>query len=204
MRGACLPGHSDHPGVLRPPSRLEPPMDSNRSRTGVLVGLAAAAGAFGVAATMSAATAPTARADDFTDIISALDADYAAGQTAFTSALTDFNSSEFAAGLAALFDGVDDGGLAAPNDFLVGTVNALTNESDGHSAPYDFALPTDFSDAVTQAQTFLTDGLNYLYYDPDFASVSDYGTSLYYDLIGVDYSIVLPLEELLLGAAVSF
>ena len=179
-------------------------MDSNRSRTGVLVGLAAAAGAFGVAATMSAATAPTARADDFTDIISALDADYAAGQTAFTSALTDFNSSEFAAGLAALFDGVDDGGLAAPNDFLVGTVNALTNESDGHSAPYDFALPTDFSDAVTQAQTFLTDGLNYLYYDPDFASVSDYGTSLYYDLIGVDYSIVLPLEELLLGAAVSF
>jgi hypothetical protein len=44
-------------------------MDNNRSRTGVLVGLAAAAGAFGVAAMMSAATAPTARADAFTDMI---------------------------------------------------------------------------------------------------------------------------------------
>jgi hypothetical protein len=41
-----------------------------------LVGVAAAAGAFGVAVMMSAATAPTARADDFTDVISEVDADY--------------------------------------------------------------------------------------------------------------------------------
>ena len=34
------------------------------------IGLAAAAGAFGAAAMLSAATAPTARADDFTDILS--------------------------------------------------------------------------------------------------------------------------------------
>jgi len=52
------------------------PMDSNRSRFGMLIGLAAAAGAFGVAVMMSAVTAPTARADDFSDVISAVDGDY--------------------------------------------------------------------------------------------------------------------------------
>jgi hypothetical protein len=41
-----------------------------------LIGVAAAAGAFGAAAMMSAATAPTARADDFTDVINAVDGDY--------------------------------------------------------------------------------------------------------------------------------
>jgi hypothetical protein len=176
-------------------------MSDTRSRTGMLVGLAAAVGAIGAAAMMSA---PTARADDFTDIINAVDVDYANGQTAFTTALTDFSSSEFAPGLAALFDGVDDDALAAPNDFLTGTADALTNESIGQSASYDLALPADFSAAITQAQTFFTEGLNYIYYDPDFASLSDYGTSVYYDVLGLDYSTVLPLEELLLGAAVSF
>jgi hypothetical protein len=179
-------------------------MGDKRSRSGMLVGLAAAVGAFGAAALMSAATAPTARADAYTDIINAVGVDYANGEAAFTTALTDFNSSEFAPGLAALFDGVDDDGLAAPNDFLTGTADALTNESIGQSAPYDLALPADFSDAVTQAQTFFTEGLNYIYYDPDFASLSDYGTSVYYDVLGADYAFVLPLEELLLGAAASF
>jgi hypothetical protein len=178
-------------------------MSDLRSRSGILVGLTAAVGALGAAAVMSATTAPTARADDFTDIINAVDVDYANGQTAFTTALTDFSSSEFAPGLAALFDGVDDDGLAAPNDFLTGTASVLTNESVGQSAPYDLALPADFSDAVTQAQTFFTEGLNYIYYDPDFASVSDYATSVYYDVLGADYSTVLPLEELLLGAVAS-
>jgi hypothetical protein len=62
-------------------------MDSNRSRFGMLIGLGAAAGAFGVAAMMSAATAPTARADAYSDIISAVDGDFAAGEAEFASAL---------------------------------------------------------------------------------------------------------------------
>ena len=76
MRGAHLTAQSRHAGV---PTfeRLEPPMDSNGSRTGVLVGLAAAAGAFGVAAMMSAATAPTARADEFSDIVNGVEAELA-------------------------------------------------------------------------------------------------------------------------------
>src|ERR1700689_2795012 len=101
MRGACLPTHPKHAGVLISFDRLESPMDSNRSRTGVLVGLAAAAGAFGVAAMISAATPPTARADDFTDIVNAVEAELAFGQAAFTTASTDFGSSDVTDGLQA-------------------------------------------------------------------------------------------------------
>ena len=52
-------------------------MDSNKPRIQILIGLAAAAGAVGAAAMVSTATAPTARADDFTDIITYVDADFA-------------------------------------------------------------------------------------------------------------------------------
>jgi hypothetical protein len=39
---------------------------------------------------MAAATAPTARADDFTDVINKVDADLTAGQSYFIAAVTDF------------------------------------------------------------------------------------------------------------------
>src|ERR1700677_2547620 len=102
MCGARLVAHSDHAGV---PAfeRLEPPMDSNRSRVGMLIGLGAAAGAFGAAAIMSADTAPTARADDFTDVINAVDAAYSSGQIEFGIADTDFGGSNINDGLAAFF-----------------------------------------------------------------------------------------------------
>jgi hypothetical protein len=179
-------------------------MDSNRSRAATMVGVVAAAGAFGVAAMMSAATAPTARADDFTDVINAVDADYAAGQPDFTTAFTDFSSNDLALGLAALFDGSNDDGLNAPNDLLIGTVEVLTNESVGSSGPYTFSLPADFSDAVTAAESIFTEGEGYSADASSALSLGEYGTAAYYDLIGLDYSTVVPLEELLLGAAVSF
>ena len=128
MRGAHLTAQSRHAGV---PTfeRLEPPMDSNGSRTGVLVGLAAAAGAFGVAAMMSAATAPTARADDFTDIVNGVEAELAYGQAAFTTAFTDFGSSDVTDGLQALVNGSYDDLVGAPDSLYIGTVEALTNET---------------------------------------------------------------------------
>jgi hypothetical protein len=70
-------------------------MSAARARSRILVGLAATAGAFGAAGMMSAATAPTARADDFSDIISAIDGDYTEGSAAFSSALSDFGSADF-------------------------------------------------------------------------------------------------------------
>jgi hypothetical protein len=52
-------------------------MGQKRSRV-VLVGLSAAAGAFAAAAIISAAVAPTARADDFSDILANITAEQAA------------------------------------------------------------------------------------------------------------------------------
>jgi hypothetical protein len=74
--------------------------------------------------------------------------DFAAGQADLTTAFSDLSSGQLAAGLAAFFAGVDDDALSAPNNLLIGTVSAATNE-------------------------------------PEFLSV-------------------VPLEELLLGAAASF
>ena len=81
-----------------------------RSRVGILIGLSAAAGVFGVAAMTSAATA---RADDFTDIINAVDGDFTTGQTDFTAAFTDF-SSNVPEGLNAFYSGLDEDLWAAP------------------------------------------------------------------------------------------
>ena len=179
-------------------------MDSNRSRTGVLVGLAAAAGAFGAAAMMSAATAPTARADDFTDVINAVDGDYAAGQSEFTTAFTAFSSNELAPGLLALVNGTDDDALSPSANLLVGTIELLTNEPVDGAIPWDFVLPADFSDAVTTVESQFAAGEGLLAAASSALSFGEYGTAAYDDLAGADLLTVAPLEELLLGAAVSF
>jgi hypothetical protein len=182
-------------------------MTDMRSRSGILVGLAAAAGAFGAAAMMSAATAPTARADDFSDIISAVDGDYTAGAAAFTTASTDFSGAEFAPGLASLFDGLDDDSVLAPENALIGTVEALTNQPldflSGGS--YNYPVPSDFSDAVSHVESYFTYAA-----DDSFPTAAtdlaggDYISALIEDTYGLDAVVVDPLQELLLGAAVSF
>jgi hypothetical protein len=176
---------------------------SHKSRTGVFIGMAAA-GAFGAAAMMSAATAPTARADDFSDIIAAVEGDYTNGSTAFTTAETDFGSNELAPGLAAFFDGVDDESLSAPDNLLVGTVEALTNETITPSISWDYGVPTSFSDALSEEQLIVTSGEGFLADASTALSSGDYGSAAYYDLIGSQDLLVGPLQELLLGVAASF
>jgi hypothetical protein len=89
-------------------------------RAGILLGLAATAAAFGAAAVMSAIIAPTARADAYSDIVSAIDGDFTAGQASFATALTDFGSSDLSPGLAAFFSGVDDDILSPGINTYVG------------------------------------------------------------------------------------
>jgi hypothetical protein len=179
-------------------------MDSNRSRSGALVGLAAAAaaaGAFGAAAMMSAATAPTARADDFTDIVNAAEAELALGQTAFTTAFADFGSSDVTDGLQALVNGSYDDLLGAPDSVYIGTVEALTNETIG--LPYlDFNVdpaPTDFSDALSNAQGLLVEGQDYFSDAATALSGGDYGDAAYFDSLGSIFTFDLPAQELLIG-----
>jgi len=70
---------------------------------------------------MSAATVPTALADDFTNIIAAVDGGLADGQAEFGLTATDFSSSYVTDALAALFNGIDDDLAVAPDNLLIGT-----------------------------------------------------------------------------------
>jgi hypothetical protein len=174
-----------------------------RSRGGVLIGLAATVGAFGAAAMLSAATAPTARGDAYSDIIAAVDGDYAFGQADFTTAAT-YLGSNLPVGLALLFDGADEDSVVAPDNLLVGTVEALTNEPIATDFSVGLPVPTDFADAVTNAQEIISAGESELSEVAPFLSAGEYGSAVYVDLIGSEELSVFPLEELLLGAVAQF
>ena len=110
-------------------------MSDTRSRSGILVGLAAAVGAFGAAAMMSAATAPTARADDFTDCHQrSWTATTRTLRPDFTAALADFSSSSECcprwSGSSSSI-GVDNewADSCTERPLGIGTVEVLTNES---------------------------------------------------------------------------
>jgi hypothetical protein len=181
---------------------MEHSMSDTRSR--ILVGLAAAVGAFGAAALVSAAAAPTARADDTSLIIAAIDGDYAAGQTDFTAAFTDFGSGDFVGGLADTFGGLNEDTVAAPGNLLLGTVEAL--EGDPITSTLlvdDLSVVDTFAEASSQAQIFFNEGEGFLSNAAIDFSASDYGAGTYSELVGSAYAYVLPLEELLLGAAVT-
>jgi hypothetical protein len=180
-------------------------MSETRSRSGILIAVAAAVGAFGAAAMMSAATAPTARADDSTLIIDAIDGDFAAGQADYTSGLAEFGSGAFVPGLAEFLGGVNEDSLAAPQNLLLGTVEAL--EGDPISSTLfvdDLSIPKTFADASAEAQIFFNTGEGFLANAADAFSAGDYGAGTYEELIGSDYATVLPLEELILGVATLF
>lgn len=112
--------------------------------------MAALMGAF-AAATMTA-TAPAAHADDpFTDLVNAVQGDFALGQEAFTLANTDFGAGDAADGLAAFYAGADDDVISVPNSLLQGTLAALTGEQVGSSVSWTIPAPADFNDAIIVA-----------------------------------------------------
>jgi hypothetical protein len=176
-------------------------MSDTRSRSGILVGLAAAAGAFGAAAMMSAAAAPTARADDTSLIIAAIDGDYAAGQADFTTALTDLGSGDFVSGLAESLGGLNEDTLAPTDNLLLGTVEALEGDPITSSLFFDdLSAPGTFADALQEAQIFFNEGQGFLSNAAIDFSAGDYGAGTYSELAGSADAYVLPVEELLLGA----
>jgi hypothetical protein len=177
------------------------PHNRERRRFGLVVGLSAAA--FGAAVLASATTAPTARADDFSEIVTAVDGDLTAGQDTLEAAYTDFSGGELTAGLASFFDSVDDDGLSAPNNLLVGALDALSNEPILSYQPWNVDVPTDFADGLSNAESDFSFGTNYLSEIPTFLSEGAYGNALEVDLFGTDLISIAPLEELLLGSFAS-
>jgi hypothetical protein len=178
-------------------------MHRDKRSRGVLVGLAAAAGAFGAAAMMSAATAPTARADDFTDIISNVEGLVGDGQYAFSSADMDFASNDVPAGLASLFDGVYDDSVGVQDEVYLGTLVALAGGTPPGSAALDFngeGPPTDFASAVSGAEGFFTDAENiFTEAMTELSSGDYYYAALAAPGIPID-AFDLPAEYLVIGA----
>lgn len=179
-------------------------MTNEPSRSGILVAVTAAAGAFGAAAMMASATPPTARADDSTLIIDAIEGDYAAGQTDFTQSLAEFGSGNFVPGLADLFDGTNEDSLAAPDNLLLGTVEASTGNPITSSLFFDdLSAPANFADASSQAQIFFNEGEGFLSNAAIAFSAGDYASATYLELAGSVDATVLPVEELVLGAVMA-
>jgi hypothetical protein len=185
---------------------LEQAMVDVRSRSGILVGLAAAVSAFGAAAMMAAATAPAARADLDSEITDAIDYNLSSGQTAFDLASTDFAGGDVTGGLTALFDGVDDDLLYVPQNAFIGGVDVLTDTPGFSAYSSNFLLtePTDFSQAETFAQSAYNYGEGLITNALSDFGAGDYGVAAFLDTEGSDYAYVLPLELLVLGGAASF
>jgi hypothetical protein len=177
---------------------------SSSSRYGILVGIAAAVGTFGAAAMLSASTAPTARADESTDILNAAEDLFAVGQNYIGTATTDFSAGELAPGFAAYFAGINDELLGAPDNLIVGTVDQLTNEP--FTAILDFPIPPpdSFANALTIAQEFFTGGQTSFADALTALSGGDYGLAAYDELVGLNVTSIIPLEELLLGSLAAF
>jgi hypothetical protein len=156
----------------------------------------------GAAAAMLVGAAPAAHADDLTDIVKVVDADYAAGQTAFTVAFTDFGNADIPHGLAQFINGVDDDFIGAPDNFFIGSVDALTNEP-VYPDPLNFGIaapPADLAAAWTEAQSDYNIGQSWLSDAATAFSAGEYATSAFDSTVGSIYSFDVPPEFLFMGA----
>jgi hypothetical protein len=178
----------------------------------VLTGLTAVAGAFGVATIISAANAPTAHADDFTDILSAVQNDLAVGHDDFTNAFNDFGNSTEPAGLEAYLSGVTNDLILPGDQEFVGAVDAVTNQSiydlpvlnfgfGDYGVPNITTSPTDLTTALTDAQTAIADAQTYFADAASALSTGDYADAALLDVVGSYASFDLPVDLLVLGGA---
>ncbi|HXY66394.1 MAG TPA: hypothetical protein VEI45_19055 [Mycobacterium sp.] len=180
-------------------------MGHKRSRA-VFVGLSAASAAFAAAAMLSAATPPTARADDpLTDITNDVQAELGYAQTAFSQAATDFSSNDPTDGLDQLFVGTDDDVVGVPDILQVGTVDALTGAPVIGDKVFEFSFktPTTLANATTEAQTWYTDGSNLVTTITNL-SPTDYADNALDNALSTADQWILPGEILSIGDFISF
>ena len=137
----------------------------------------AAAGAFAAAVMVSAAVAPTARADDSSEILADVTAVETAAHADFTTAAADFATGRAgdAAGLTALFEGLDDQVFGVPDTYEVGALDALYNVPviPANTFEFSFATPT-LANYVTEANTIYTTGMADMTSQANDFAVGDY------------------------------
>ena len=172
-------------------------------RRGTLI--AAMLGALVTAVLTATAAAPAARADDpFTDIVSAVQGDFALGQHAFELANADLANGDVAAGLASFYNGVDEYLLSVPNNLLQGSLAALIGEPIDASYTWDIPASADLNDAIIVAPTLALIG------EADIQSAltelagGNIAGALDSYVTGYEYLDVVVPELFIVGAAAGF
>jgi hypothetical protein len=168
---------------------------SRTARTGLLLSF----GAFGAAAMLSATAAPTARADDFAEIISSVEGDFTTAASDFNSAFSNLGSGELAPGFAAFLDGVNSDLLSAPENLLMGTAEVLDNESVSPPEAWNLVPEATFAGGLSQAEADFAQGENFFTQAVGDLSGGEYGYAVAADLSGLDLASVAPVDDLLLG-----
>jgi len=170
---------------------------TNHAKLTPVVGAVVAAGAIALAATI---VMPTARADDLSEILAPVEADFAAGQSEFTTALSDFSAGDAGTGLAALFSGVDDDTLAAPNNLVLGSLEALTGNEIAVPLAGEVADPANLAAAFTDIQALYGQLPGLFESVPGELGGNDLAAAAYL-LFAVPPALTIePLQELLIGA----
>ena len=169
-------------------------------RGGIL--LATIVGALLTAYVMTTGTMAIARADDpFTDIVAAVQGDFALGQEAFTLANADFANGELADGLALFYGGVDDDLLSVPNNLLQGSLAALLGEPIQSSFSWTIPTPADFNDALIVAPTLELVGLGDLSTAASDLAAGNFAGALDSALTGYEYLNFVVPELFIVGSA---
>jgi hypothetical protein len=164
-----------------------------------LVGTAATA-----VAIMAAAFAPTARADDFSDIVTDLDAVLGAGSADLTAAAADFSAADYGDGLAATVFGLDDFLISPEEISLIGGFDALTGSpvlpADSIEWPGPtFVAPTDLIDTLQAAYNYADYGATDLTTAVTDLFSGDPADSLLNAVAGVDALLIGDPEVLSVG-----
>jgi hypothetical protein len=178
-------------------------MSHAQSRVGRVLVLGTTAGAFGVAAMMSTAAAPTAHADDFSNVIDVVQGDLSTATNDLNSALSNIEADQLGPGFASLLDGVNTGLLSAPQNLAAGTAELLDNESISPPLAWNLVPEGNFAGGLAQAGIDFNEGENMLSQVVTDLSSGDYGTALYTEFSGLDLLAVAPLDDLLLGSLAS-
>jgi hypothetical protein len=134
-----------------------------RRRRGVAVGLGVAAGALLAAALGQLASPPSARADDFSDIVANVEASLGFASSDFSDGQTDFGlgtAAGAAEGLAYDVAGLDNILISPVDDVLLGGLQAalgLTPDAEANFPPVYAYVPTSLADLETYVEIYLSD-----------------------------------------------
>jgi hypothetical protein len=135
----------------------------HKSSRAALVGLSTVAGAFAAAAMMSMASAPTAHADDMSEILANVTAEEGYASAAFQLAESDFSTggeSGIANGLTEYFVGLDDETAGIADQIHTGLIDALYQQPVGPADTFEFSITTPtIADYVTEAQNYYNTGM---------------------------------------------